>query len=92
MKLIDLLNEIKYNRYTVGYFHPDGGIEGDGQDGMMVDFNDYNKAAKYAKELHKDNPNYIYVVMDEKHVEPYPILIVGKETSKFNSWIKSLKK
>tara|TARA_R110000744_G_scaffold133461_1_gene241849 strand:- start:68 stop:346 length:279 start_codon:yes stop_codon:yes gene_type:complete len=92
MKLIDLLNEIQYSRYTVGYFHPNGEIEGGGQDGMMADFGNYNKAAKYAKELHKDDPDYIYVVMDEKHVEPYPILVVGKETPKFKAWIKSLKK
>jgi|14BtaG_2_1085337.scaffolds.fasta_scaffold00448_31 hypothetical protein len=86
------LNEIQYKRYTVGYFNPqDFVIDGMGMNGMFNDFNSYKDAKAYAKEAYDENPDYIYVVMDSKHIEPYPILVIGKETPKFNKWIKSLK-
>jgi hypothetical protein len=94
LKLTELLTEIKNKRYTVGVFNPTNGgfIDSIGGNGLLDDFGSYSKASKFANNAYEDDSDYIYVVMDEKHVEPYPILVVGNETPKFNSWIKSLKK
>jgi hypothetical protein len=84
------LNEIQYKRYTVGYFNnSEGVIEGDGIDGMFSDFGSYGRAKLYAEESYNENPNSIYVVMDEKHVEPHPVLVIGKKTPEFEQWLKT---
>ena len=85
------VNEIQYDRYTVGYFNPQygGGVEGMGMDGMMNDFDSYSEAKEYAKKAYKEDPNYIYVVMDFYSRENRPIFTIGKQTPAFKNWLKN---
>ena len=85
------VNEIQYDRYIVGYFNPQdgGGVEGMGMHGMMNDFDSYSKAKDYAKKAYKEDPNYIYVVMDFSSRENRPIFTIGKQTPTFKNWLKN---
>jgi hypothetical protein len=88
----NITNEQQTKRYTVGIFHKDGYIDSVSGDGLMDDFSSYKAAENQAKEYYKDDNDYIYVVMDEKPVEPFPIFVIGKETSEFKKWINKIKK